>query len=80
MTTLFKPNDLAFNIIFNGTKLLANPTDSESLHNAMTRTIEQHAGARVTEWGRCKKAGEHYRYPITLANGKRGEVLVGSNA
>lgn len=80
VTTLFKPNDLAFSIIFNGTKLLANPTDNESLHNAMTRAIEQHAGTRVSEWGRCKKAGEHYRYPITLANGTRGDVLVGCNA
>lgn len=79
-TTLPKSNDLAFSIIFNGTELLANPTDNESLHNAMARTIEQHAGTRVAEWGRCKKAGEHYRYPITLANGKRGEVLVGNNA
>lgn len=74
-----KTNDLAFNIVYNGTKLVATPNDTESLHNAMTRAIEQHAGTRVAEWGRCKKAGEHYRYPVTLANGKRGEVFVGGN-
>lgn len=75
-----KTNALAFKILYNGTTLVANPTDTESLHNAMTRAIEQHAGTRVAEWGRCKKAGEHYRYPITLANGKRAEVFVGGNA
>lgn len=73
-------NDLAFSVFYNGTKLVANPNDTESLHQSMIRTIENHAGIRVAECGRCKKAGEHYRYPITLANGQRGEALVGGNA
>lgn len=73
-------NVLAFNILYKGTKLVANPTDSESLFNAMARTIEHHAGTRVSEWGRCKKAGEHYRYPIIMANGERGDVYVQGNA
>lgn len=75
-----KKKDLAFNISYNGATLVAYPTDTESLHSAMTRTIEQHAGTSVLEWGRCKKDGEHYRYPITLANGRRGEVRVEGNA
>ncbi|HDS1721686.1 hypothetical protein NPS53_09250 [Pseudomonas putida] len=73
-------NNLAFDIQYNGTGLVATPTDSESVYNAMTRAIEQHTGNRVTEWGRCKMAGEHYRYPIMLSNGERGVVLVGAGA
>lgn len=75
-----KKNNLDFYILFNGNRLLANPTDSESVHNAITQTIEQHSGTRVTELGRCKMAGVHYHYPITLANGQRGDVFVGGNA
>lgn len=72
-------NNLAFGITYNGTELMTSPTDSESVYNAMTRTIEQHTGSRIAEWGRCKMAGEHYRYPIMFADGERGEVFVGAN-
>lgn len=75
-----RPNSLAFRLNFNRAALIARPSDTESLHDAMIRTIEQHAGSAVSECGRCKLAGEHYRYPITLANGERGHAIVEGNA
>ena len=41
---------------------------------------KKHAGSLVAEWGRCKKAGEHYRYPVLLSNGVRGSVFIEGNA
>lgn len=73
-------NPLAFRINFNGAQLVADPRDTESLYDAMARTIEQHAGSLVAQWGRCKKAGEHYRYPVLLTNGVRGNVFIEGNA
>lgn len=71
---------LAFRLNFNGTPLIADPNENESLHEAMTRTIAQHAGSEVLDCGRCKKAGEHYSYPITLANGLKARAIVEGNA
>lgn len=73
-------NSLAFRLNFNGTPLIAAPSENESLHEAMTRTIAQHAGSEVSDCGRCKKTGEHYSYPITLANGIKGRAIVEGNA
>ncbi|MPQ69482.1 hypothetical protein [Pseudomonas sp. MWU12-2323] len=77
MTTMSK---LAFGFAFNGTKLVADPAEEESLHDAMLRTIGQHAGATVAECGRCKRVGDQYTYPITLDNGVRGKVVIEGNA
>lgn len=75
-----QPNHLAFRITFNGTELLAEPRDCESLYEAMSRAIEQHAGSLVNQWGRCKKRGEHYIYPVLLKSGLRGSVLIEESA
>jgi hypothetical protein len=77
MTTLSK---LAFRFAFNGSDLVADPSDEESLHEAMLRTITDHAGSPVAECGRCKRVGEAYTYPITLDNGVRGTVVFEASA
>lgn len=74
-----KYSSLAFRLSFNGAGLIADPKDTETMHDAMTRTIEKHAGCKIAELGRCKRAGENYRYPVVLANGTRGQVFVEGN-
>ena len=74
-----KSNSLSFRLSFNGTGLIANPKDTETQFSAMTRAIEAHAGSIVIEYGRCKRSGEHYRYPVLLANGSRSHVFVEGN-
>lgn len=71
-----KSNSLAFRLVFDKALLIAIPVDTESQHTAMIRAIEQHAGSSVVECGRCKCAGAHYSYPITLANGTFSHALV----
>ena len=71
---------LAFRLNFNGMPLIADPSENESLHEAMTRTIAKHAGSEVLDCGRCKKSGEHYSYLITWANGLKGRAIVEGNA
>lgn len=73
-------SNLSFQINFNGQSLTAHPSDTESLYEAMGRTVVEHAGCEVTQWGRCKKAGEHYVFPVTFANGSHGVVAVQGNA
>ncbi|MFL1449211.1 hypothetical protein ACI77O_12520 [Pseudomonas tritici] len=69
----------AFGLTFNGKGLIADPTDKESLMDAMTRTIEAHAGSSVALLGRCKRTGEHYRYPVLLDNGVSGHAIIEGN-
>lgn len=73
-------NSLAFFFKYNNANLTANPDDRESLHDAMLRTIGQHAGASVAECGRCKLVNGAYTYAITLDNGLRGKVVIEGNA
>lgn len=72
MTTL---SNLAFGFVFNNARLVADPSDRESMHDAMLRTINQHAGSPVAVCGRCKLVNGLYTYPITLENGLRGKVV-----
>lgn len=74
------PSSLAFRIVFEGKPLIADPGETESLNEAMKRTIAEHSGSTVVECGRCKKNGEHYSYPITLANGQKGLAIIEGNA
>lgn len=74
-----KYSSLAFRLSFNGTCLIADPRETETMQDAMTRTIEKHAGCKIVELGRCKRAGENYRYPVVLTNGTRGQVFVEGN-
>jgi hypothetical protein len=75
-----KSNPLSFRLSFNGAGLIAQPNETETQFSAMTRAIEAHAGTLVMEYGRCKRSGEHYRFPVLLANGNRCNVFVEGNA
>lgn len=66
-----------FSVLYEGAVLKASPASDESLHDAMIRSIEDHAGASVAHCGRCKlTSGGYYRYPIQLDNGKRVEAFI----
>lgn len=73
-------NNFSFPFAFNGTSLVADPAEEESLHDAMLRTISTHTGSPVAECGRCKIVAGNYTYAITLDNGVRGKVVIESNA
>lgn len=74
--TLKDPN-YEFTVLYEGASLKACPASDESLHDAMIRSIEDHAGATVAHCGRCKLTSKgYYRYPILLDSGKRAEAFI----
>lgn len=76
-----KDPSYAFGISFNGAYLTATPSSDESLHDAMIRAIEVHAGVQVESCGRCKRTSDgYYRYPIQLDGGKQVLAFIKASA